>query len=53
MPILLDSNHLSPKAHGFYEGSSRCITIGLINNMPDSALEWATAALKRSDRGVV
>jgi homoserine O-succinyltransferase len=39
MPILVDSNHHSPKAPGFYEGSSRCITIGLINNMPDSALE--------------
>jgi homoserine O-succinyltransferase len=39
MPILIDSNHLSPKTPGFYEGSSRCITIGLINNMPDSALE--------------
>lgn len=39
MPILVDSNHLSPEAHGFYAGSSRCITIGLINNMPDSALE--------------
>jgi homoserine O-succinyltransferase len=39
MPILVDSNHLSPKTPGFYEGSSRCITIGLINNMPDSALE--------------
>jgi homoserine O-succinyltransferase len=35
----MDSNHLSPKMPGFYEGSSRCITIGLINNMPDSALE--------------
>jgi homoserine O-succinyltransferase len=39
MPVLMDSNHLSPKTPGFYEGSSRCITIGLINNMPDSALE--------------
>jgi homoserine O-succinyltransferase/O-acetyltransferase len=39
MPVLIDSNHLSPKTPGFYEGSSRCITIGLINNMPDSALE--------------
>ncbi len=39
MPILVDSNHLNAKAHGFFEGSSRCITIGLINNMPDSALE--------------
>jgi homoserine O-succinyltransferase len=35
----MHSNHLSPKTPGFYEGSSRCITIGLINNMPDSALE--------------
>jgi homoserine O-succinyltransferase/O-acetyltransferase len=39
MPVFIDSNHLSPKTPGFYEGSSRCITIGLINNMPDSALE--------------
>jgi homoserine O-succinyltransferase len=39
MPILVDSNRLSPKTPGFYEGSSRCISIGLINNMPDSALE--------------
>jgi homoserine O-succinyltransferase len=39
MPVLIDSNHLSPKKPGFFEGSSRCITIGLINNMPDSALE--------------
>jgi len=39
MPVLMDLNHLSPKTPGFYEGSSRCITIGLINNMPDSALE--------------
>ena len=39
MPVLMDSNHLSPKTPGFYEGSSRCITIGLINNMPDAALE--------------
>lgn len=39
MPVHMDSNHLSPKTPGFYEGSSRCITIGLINNMPDSALE--------------
>src|ERR1700748_1441382 len=39
MPILVDSNHPSPRARGFYEGSSRCISIGFINNMPDSALE--------------
>jgi homoserine O-succinyltransferase len=39
MPILVDSNHLSTKTHGFFEGSSQCISIGLINNMPDSALE--------------
>jgi homoserine O-succinyltransferase len=45
MPVLVDSNHFSAQtaggkpSPGFYEGSSRCITIGLINNMPDSALE--------------
>jgi homoserine O-succinyltransferase/O-acetyltransferase len=45
MPVLVDSNHfrapmaIGKPSPGFYEGSSRCITIGLINNMPDSALE--------------
>src|SRR5450755_742091 len=39
MPVLIDSNHLNPKTPGFSEGASRWITIGLINNMPDSALE--------------
>jgi homoserine O-succinyltransferase/O-acetyltransferase len=39
MPVLVDSNHFSAPSAGFSEGSSRCITIGLINNMADSALE--------------
>ena len=45
MPVFVDSNHFSAQlisrkpSPGFYEGSSRCITIGLINNMPDAALE--------------
>jgi homoserine O-succinyltransferase len=45
MPIFVDSNHFSAQMPGgkpspaFYEGSSRCITLGLINNMPDAALE--------------
>jgi homoserine O-succinyltransferase/O-acetyltransferase len=34
MPVIADSNQLRAQ-----EGSSRCISIGLINNMPDSALE--------------
>ncbi len=45
MPVLMDSNHLSPKTPGFYEGSSRCITIGLINNMPDGRSKRRNANL--------
>jgi len=45
MPAFLESNHFSTQipggkpSSGFYEGSSQCITIGLINNMPDEALK--------------
>jgi homoserine O-succinyltransferase/O-acetyltransferase len=45
MPVFVDSNHFDAQIPGakpslsFSEGSSRCITIGLINNMPDEALK--------------
>ena len=38
MPIYVESPNLSMRPT-FPEGSSRCITIGLVNNMPDEALK--------------
>jgi hypothetical protein len=43
MPVFVDSANFNAatlgRPSGFPQGSSKCITIGLINNMPDEALK--------------